>query len=47
LRARHDRLVSAVHLDTDHVYSDHRIALEAVLIRWLQSLSHQAARRPL
>ncbi len=30
--------VTPVHLDTDHVYSDHRIALEAVLIRWLQSL---------
>jgi len=40
LRARHDPSVTTVHLDTDHVYSDHRIALAAVLIRWLQSLSH-------
>ncbi|HEX5459894.1 MAG TPA: alpha/beta fold hydrolase [Steroidobacteraceae bacterium] len=40
LRARRDPSVTAVHLDTDHVYSDHRIALAAVLIRWLQSLPH-------
>jgi uncharacterized protein len=38
LRARRNPSVTAVHLDTDHVYSDHRIALEAALIRWLQSL---------
>ena len=38
LRAHRDQSVTAVHLDTDHVYSDHRIALEATLIRWLQSL---------
>lgn len=38
LRARHDQLLTTVHIDTDHVYSDHRIALEAALIRWLQSL---------
>jgi pimeloyl-ACP methyl ester carboxylesterase len=40
LRARRNPSVTAVHLDTDHVYSDQRIALEAVLIRWLQSLPH-------
>lgn len=38
LRARGDAAVTAIHLDTDHVYSDHRVALEAALIRWLQSL---------
>ena len=38
LRARHDQSVTAVHMDTDHVYSDHRIALEAALIGWLQAL---------
>ncbi|HTL91007.1 MAG TPA: alpha/beta fold hydrolase [Steroidobacteraceae bacterium] len=37
LQARHAP-VTAVHLDTDHVYSDHRIALQAALIGWLQSL---------
>jgi uncharacterized protein len=40
LRAHRGQSVTAVHLDTDHVYSDHRIALEATLINWLQSLSH-------
>lgn len=38
LRARGNAAVTAVHLDTDHVYSDHRVALEAALIGWLQSL---------
>jgi pimeloyl-ACP methyl ester carboxylesterase len=38
LRARRDPLVSTVHIDTDHVYSDRRIALQAALIDWLQSL---------
>ena len=47
LRAHRDQSVTAVHLDTDHVYSDHRIALEATLINWLQSLPHQPVwRRP-
>jgi uncharacterized protein len=40
LRAHRGQSVTAVHLDTDHVYSDHRIALEATLINWLQSLPH-------
>jgi uncharacterized protein len=40
LRAHRGQSVTAVHLDTDHVYSDHRIALEATLISWLQSLPH-------
>jgi uncharacterized protein len=43
LRTRRDPLVTTVHMNTDHVYSDHRIALEAALIRWLQSLPQQAA----
>jgi pimeloyl-ACP methyl ester carboxylesterase len=38
LRARGDTRLTAMHMDTDHFYSDHRIALESVLIRWLQSL---------
>ncbi|HEY1890479.1 MAG TPA: alpha/beta fold hydrolase [Steroidobacteraceae bacterium] len=40
LRAHGNPSVAAVHLDTDHVYSDHRIALEAAVITWLQSLPH-------
>jgi pimeloyl-ACP methyl ester carboxylesterase len=38
LRARGDNHLTAMHMDTDHSYSDHRIALESALIRWLQSL---------
>ncbi len=40
LHAHRGQSVTAVHLDSDHVYSDHRIALEATLITWLQSLPH-------
>lgn len=38
LRARADRKLAAVHMDTDHSYSDHRIALESTVIDWLQAL---------
>lgn len=38
LRAHRGQAITAVHMDTDHLYSDHRIALQAALIRWLQSL---------
>ena len=38
LRARADRKLAAVHMDTDHSYSDHRIALESTVIEWLQAL---------
>lgn len=37
LRKDGDAHVTAVHLATDHVYSDHRIALEASILNWLQS----------
>ena len=30
--------VTQVHFPTDHPYSDHRIALEAAVIRWLETL---------
>ncbi len=30
--------VTQVHMTTDHSYSDHRIALEAAVLRWLQTL---------
>lgn len=32
--------VSQVHMSTDHAYSDHRIAMESVVVRWLER--HQA-----
>ena len=38
LRAHRGQPITAVHMNTDHVYSDHRIALQAALIEWLQSL---------
>ena len=38
LRARGDRRVTAVHVATDHGWSDRRIELQARVIRWLQSL---------
>ena len=38
VRARGNTHVTAVHFDTDHSYSDRRIALESAVIRWLQSL---------
>ena len=31
--------VTAVHMDTDHSYSDHRIALESAVITWLSGLN--------
>ena len=31
--------VTAIHLDTDHSYSDHRIALESIVITWLSGLN--------
>lgn len=39
VRARCNRNVVAVHLPTDHSYSDQRIALESVVIRWLQKMA--------
>jgi pimeloyl-ACP methyl ester carboxylesterase len=41
VRARGNHHVTAVHFDTDHSYSDRRIALESAVIRWLQSLPKQ------
>ena len=31
--------VTAIHMPTDHGYSDHRIALETAVLMWLDSLS--------
>jgi uncharacterized protein len=38
LRKAGDTKVSLVHMATDHGYSDHRIALEAGVIEWLETL---------
>jgi pimeloyl-ACP methyl ester carboxylesterase len=38
IRARGGRRVSTVHVATDHTWDDHRIALEASVIGWLQGL---------
>jgi pimeloyl-ACP methyl ester carboxylesterase len=38
LRSAGNRHVTAVEMDTDHPFSDHRIALSSTVIRWLQSL---------
>ena len=41
VRARGNHHVTTLHLDTDHSYSDRRIALESAVIRWLQALPKQ------
>jgi len=38
VQSRGNTHVTAVHFDTDHSYSDRRIALESAVIRWLQAL---------
>ena len=39
LRAEGNQRVTVVHVDTDHSWSDRRIALEDAVIRWLQALA--------
>jgi pimeloyl-ACP methyl ester carboxylesterase len=41
LRAAGDKDVSEIHMETDHSYSDHRIALESAIVTWLEK--HDAA----
>ena len=38
IRGRGGRQVTSLHVATDHSWSDHRIALEAVILTWLQAL---------
>jgi pimeloyl-ACP methyl ester carboxylesterase len=38
IKAKGGTRIAAVHLDTDHSYSDHRIALQSVVINWLAGL---------
>jgi uncharacterized protein len=39
IKAKGGTRVAAAHLDTDHSYSDHRIALESTVISWLSGLN--------
>lgn len=38
LRAAGNRRVTAIEMDTDHPFADHRIALASTVVRWLQGL---------
>jgi pimeloyl-ACP methyl ester carboxylesterase len=38
IKAKGGTKVTAIHVDTDHSYSDHRIALESIVITWLAGL---------
>ncbi|MHB8287311.1 MAG: alpha/beta hydrolase family protein [Caulobacteraceae bacterium] len=38
LKAGGDTTITQVHIPTDHSYSDHRIALEATILTWLDTL---------
>ncbi len=40
IQAQGGKLVSAAHGATDHVWSDHRIALAALVVNWLARLRH-------
>lgn len=42
LRKAGDTQVSGAHIATDHGYSDHRIALQALVLTWLQNLPTEA-----
>jgi uncharacterized protein len=39
IKAKGSTRVTAAHLDTDHSYSDRRIALESIVITWLSGLN--------
>jgi pimeloyl-ACP methyl ester carboxylesterase len=39
-----NRRVTAIEMDTDHPFSDHRIALSSAVIRWLQTLPRHGAK---
>lgn len=39
IKAKGGTRVTAMHLDTDHSYSDRRIALESIVITWLSGLN--------
>jgi pimeloyl-ACP methyl ester carboxylesterase len=39
IKARGGAKITAMHVDTDHGWSDHRIALESIVITWLAGLN--------
>lgn len=43
LRGAGDKDVSEIHMDTDHPYSDHRIALQSTIVTWLQKHAETAS----
>jgi uncharacterized protein len=36
--------VTETHMATDHIFSDHRIALQAAVVEWLQGIVGQKTR---
>ena len=38
IKAKGGTQVTAMHVDTDHGWSDHRIALESIVVTWLAAL---------
>jgi pimeloyl-ACP methyl ester carboxylesterase len=45
LQASGNKTITAIHADTDHSWSDHRIFLESTIIEWLATLDQRAAPR--
>jgi uncharacterized protein len=39
IKAKGGTKITAMHVDTDHSWSDHRIALESTVITWLAGLN--------
>jgi len=39
IKAKGGTKITAIHMDTDHGWADHRIALESAVITWLAGLN--------
>jgi uncharacterized protein len=44
LKAAHASRARTIQMDTDHPFSDHRIKLESVILRWLQAMGSESAK---
>ncbi|MGA7930885.1 MAG: alpha/beta hydrolase [Candidatus Sulfotelmatobacter sp.] len=44
IRDHSAQAITAVHVSTDHNWSDHRIALESIIINWLHGLNQQSVK---
>jgi len=44
LKAAHASQATTIEMDTDHPFSDHRIELESVILRWLQAKGSESAK---